>query len=85
MLILDFLPNWRNGVTETREYLTNIMTAYDQTEQRAALRDKPRCDMAYSLLMTGQDASRFDWIMSTSQAQPMATPIPCIAASIARR
>ena len=60
MLILDFLPNWRNGVTETREYLTDIMTAYDQTEQRAALRDKPRNTMAYTLLLHKTDASRFD-------------------------
>lgn len=74
MQILDFLPDWRAGLTENRTYLTDIMLSNNQTEQRAALRDKPRCDMAYSLLMTGQDASRFDWIMSTSQAQPMLMP-----------
>lgn len=74
MLLLDFLPNWRNGVTETREYLTNIMTAYDQTEQRAALRDKPRNTLAYSLLMHGADASRFDWVMTAGQAQELLVP-----------
>ncbi|WCZ66096.1 hypothetical protein phiA034_gene0013 [Aeromonas phage phiA034] len=74
MLILDFLPNWRNGVTETREYLTNIMTAYDQTEQRAALRDKPRNTMAYTLTMHGADASRFDWVLTAAQAQVLLMP-----------
>ena len=74
MLILDFLPNWRNGVTETREYLTNIMTAYDQTEQRAALRDKPRNTMAYTLLLHGADASRFDWLLTAAQAQVLLMP-----------
>ena len=74
MLILDFLPNWRNGVTETREYLTNIMTAYDQTEQRAALRDKPRNTMAYTLLLHGADASRFDWLLTAAQVQVLLMP-----------
>lgn len=74
MLILDFLPNWRNGVTETREYLTDIMTSYDQTEQRAALRDKPRNTMAYTLTMHGADASRFDWVLTAAQAQVLLMP-----------
>ena len=74
MLILDFLPNWRNGVTETREYLTDIMTAYDQTEQRAALRDKPRNTMEYTLLLHGADASRFDWLLTAAQVQVLLMP-----------
>lgn len=74
MLLLDFLPNWRNGVTENREYLTNIMASHDQTEQRAALRSKPRGSMMYSLLLHGADAARFDWLMTAGQAQVLLMP-----------
>lgn len=74
MLLFDFLPNWRNGVTENREYLTNIMVSHDQTEQRAALRSKPRCSMMYALLMHGADAARFNWLTTAGQAQVLRMP-----------
>lgn len=74
MLIFDFLPNWKRGVVENLEYLTDIMRANDQTEQRAALRSKPRHNMNVSLLLHGADASRFDWLMGAGQAQIMLLP-----------
>lgn len=74
MLILDFQPNWKTPVSETREYLTNIMTSYDQTEQRAALRSKPRCTLSYTALLHGADASLFDWIVTAGQAQVLLVP-----------
>lgn len=74
MLVFDFLPNWKNGITENREYLTDIMVSHDQTEQRAALRSKPRCSMMYSLLMHGADAARFNWLTTAGQAQVLLMP-----------
>ena len=74
MQILDFQPNWRSPVSETREYLTNIMVSYDQTEQRAALRSKPRCTLNFNVLLHGAEASQFDWVMSAAQAQVLLVP-----------
>lgn len=74
MLILDFLPNWKSGLTENHEYLTDIMVAHDMTEQRAALRSKPRCTMQAAYLLHGADASRFDMVLAAGQAQVLLMP-----------
>lgn len=74
MLILDYQPNWKSVVSETREYLTNIMLSSNQTEQRAALRSKPRCTLSYDILLHGAEAAQFDWIMSAAQSSIFLVP-----------
>ncbi|TCL74248.1 hypothetical protein EDC14_1004186 [Hydrogenispora ethanolica] len=45
--IFPLMPNWRDGITEQIEYLTDIITSYDETEQRIRVRDEPRRSFEY--------------------------------------
>jgi len=55
-------PNWATGVTERLRWLTDVLTAYDGSEQRVRLRDQARCDLEYTTLVGAQDARRRDAI-----------------------
>ncbi|WZX10239.1 hypothetical protein AVP3_0026 [Aeromonas phage AVP3] len=75
MAIFDFPPNWRAAVTETHEYLTDIMLSGNRTEQRRALRGKPRGFLSYEALLHGPDSARFEWMMFAGQPQEFELPV----------
>ncbi|WP_040293028.1 hypothetical protein [Acetonema longum] len=45
--IFPFVPNWRDGILDEIEYLTDIITAYDESEQRIRVRDTARRSVEY--------------------------------------
>ena len=47
MVLLDMPPNWKSGYTETYAYKTDVLTSWNGTEQRRALRGKPRYSIEY--------------------------------------
>jgi hypothetical protein len=44
-------PNWSEGYSETREFLTDIFVSRSGKEQRRARRAKPRCTINFSALL----------------------------------
>jgi len=44
-------PNWRGGVEVQYQFKTSILTSYDGTEQRAALRERPRMEVSFDAIL----------------------------------
>jgi hypothetical protein len=51
-------PNWASPVAETLSWKTDVLRAYDGSEQRIEVRSRPRREFAYDFMATGQDAAR---------------------------
>jgi hypothetical protein len=65
-------PNWRNGVLERLEWLTDIMSGTYGTEQRTALRLSPRRTFEMTFNPDGQARSYFDlWLHRLGSAEFM--------------
>jgi hypothetical protein len=47
LIVFGFEPNWREAPAEGLEWLTDVLTAYNEREQRMALRQDPRRSMRY--------------------------------------
>lgn len=47
LIVFSFEPNWREPPVESLEWLTDVLTAYNDREQRMALRQDPRRAMKY--------------------------------------
>lgn len=67
IIAFPFRPNWREPVVERLEWLTNVLEAYDGSEQRVRLRRFPRRGFEY-LTMAANNAERrkletilYDW------------------------
>jgi len=58
--VFPFPPNWASPVVETLEWKTDILKSFNGTEQRRALRTRPRRGFEYQMLMHGQTASLFE-------------------------
>ncbi len=62
-----FKPNWAKGVEERLEWATDVMTAYDGTEQRMGLRQYPRRVFSYEFMIDNNrdrrkfEAQLFNW------------------------
>ena len=50
LLPFTISPDWTDGVEESFGYLTDIMAAYDTTEQRMQLREVPTRQVSYSAM-----------------------------------
>jgi hypothetical protein len=48
LLPFTISPDWEAGIDDTVGYVTDVMTAYDDTEQRVMLRAVPTRSLAYS-------------------------------------
>lgn len=58
MPVMSFLPNWKNGVTETLTWKTEMFVSEDAKEQRRALRVFPRRSIEASFLRRSNQRSR---------------------------
>lgn len=50
-----FEPDWRDGLTETLSFLTDVIESIDGSEQRIALRTKPRRSFEYRYIVHGRE------------------------------
>ncbi|ATG73684.1 hypothetical protein AN401_07275 [Zobellella denitrificans] len=73
--ILPFRPNWRRPVEQGREYLTDILDSRDRTEQRRALRSKPRATLQYTISLDRDDALAAQQLLATLQPRPLLAPL----------
>ena len=72
----DVMPDWANGFTETRNYLTNVLQAYTEVEQRIRLRSIPRYTL--DLEMSAVEIVEFQYmrnILWTFQMTDWAVPL----------
>jgi hypothetical protein len=77
--VWGFRPNWITGVTERLRWLTDVLTAYDGSEQRVRLRDQARRDLDYTALVGAQDARRLAAITLGWGARLYCLPLWCEA------
>lgn len=74
-VVFPYAPNWREPVTETLEWRTDVHRSYDGSEQRVALRSKPRRGFEYRTTLWNQDAARLRNTLHGRQNRTLAMPV----------
>lgn len=94
LTVFSFEPNWREPVVENLEWLTDILTAYNTTEQRLGLRSSPRRSMKFLFTFEGTTkvgslhSLLWGWMNRAfavpvwTDWQPLASPVAAGASSI---
>jgi hypothetical protein len=73
--LFSVAPDWNEGMEETLEYLTDVLKAYSDNEQRRALRQLPRRAMRYrALTLNARDAAGMESLVWGWQNQPYGVP-----------
>lgn len=75
VLVFGFPPNWANGLTERLEWLTDVMTMRNGTEQRVRLRTDPRRAFEFEVWEHGADVGLVDLLLCTWQSRVYAVPV----------
>ncbi|WP_420553971.1 hypothetical protein [Neptuniibacter marinus] len=73
--VFPFSPDWSTPVKQLREFKTDVITSRDGTEQRRALRSKPRDYIEYQVLLDGHDSARLDYYLWALQPHVLMLPI----------
>lgn len=73
--VWPFEPNWRSTLTETLEWLTDIMTSPVGAEQRRSIRTRPRRLYEFSAVFDGLERAYFDNLMSASSGDRLYFPL----------
>lgn len=73
--VFSVAPDWNEGIDETTEYLTDILRAYSDNEQRRGLRQLPRRALRYrALTLNARDAAGMESLVWGWQNQPYGVP-----------
>ena len=75
VVVWPFGPNWDQPLNESLEWKTDIITAYDGSEKRRALRTKPRRRTTYRLTLHGNQLNQFQNLLFGWQDRQYAFPI----------
>lgn len=78
-LVMPERIDWSTQPEMSIQYLTEIIEAFDGTEQRIALRDTPRCSLSYLYSMTDEQQYQFDNKLATSSTSMLVPlwPLQC--------
>lgn len=71
---LPMEPNWERPVKETLEWKTDVIFSYDGTEQRSAIRSKPRRYQEYYYTLTNLESQRIENLLWGWQFRRFAVP-----------
>lgn len=72
----NFAPDWSRALIERLEFMTDVLEAYDGTEQRIALRELPRRSFEYQFVIDNNDDRRkFEALLSNWQSRAWLVPI----------
>jgi hypothetical protein len=73
--LFSVAPDWNEGMEESIEYLTEVLSAYSDNEQRRGLRQLPRRAMRYrALTLNARDAAGMESLVWGWQNQPYGVP-----------
>lgn len=76
VVVFPFAPNWAAPVSETLEYKSSVSRSRNKTEQRMALRKRPRRIFQYNItLLKAQDAAQFDQLVFGWDGRYFALPM----------
>lgn len=64
LIFLDLTPNWKDDVSVSRAYKTDIFTSFNGREQRRALRQTPRREISFNALLSHGDMRRINTVMA---------------------
>jgi len=73
--VFSVAPDWSQGMKERISYLTDVLKAYSDNEQRRGLRQIPRRSLSYrALTLNARDASGMESLIWGWQNQPYGVP-----------
>lgn len=75
VVVFSFRPNWSSPFNETLSFLTAVERAFDGSEQRAQLRDRPRRIFEYSLAVLDGEQGYFESLLFGWQDRLYAVPV----------
>lgn len=76
LVVFSLSPDWQDGITERISYLIQVIQAYDDTEQRIQLREKPKKSYEFRISTLGpQETSFLDALLFNWQARVFGVPI----------
>lgn len=75
VVIFAVAPDWARGILERLEWLTDVLGAYEGTEQRIGLRDTPRRTFELDVLVQDHEAAWMDALLWGWQARVFAVPV----------
>lgn len=71
-----FQPNWGAGIEERLEWKTDVLTSYNGTEQRLAIRSTPRRNMSYQFFIdNNNDRRKFEAVLHNWGGRQWMLPI----------
>lgn len=76
LVVFALYPNWETGIKERLAYLTEVLTGYDDTEQRMQLQANPARVLNYAVLTTeARDSALMDALLWGWQSRVYAVPV----------
>lgn len=75
IVLFSIAPEWSEGMEESIEYLTDVLVAYSDNEQRRGLRQIPRRAMRFrALALNARDSAGMESLVWGWQNQPYGVP-----------
>ena len=75
IVFFSVAPDWNEGIAESIEYLTDVMKAYSDNEQRRGLRQLPRRAVRFrALALNARDAAGMESLVWGWQNRPFGVP-----------
>jgi hypothetical protein len=84
VVVFPFMANWDKAITQEYQWKTDVLQAYDGTEQRFKLRANPRQQFAFDTLTEGLETNRLDALLWNWQSRVFAVPLWIDAALLAK-
>lgn len=75
VVLLPVRPDWKRGVQESLEWLTDILTMRDGAEQRFSIREEPRRAQGFDVVLSRREASLLRSFLATHQARSFVAPV----------
>lgn len=75
VVVFGFAPDWSGGMDERLEWVTEVLPAYDGSEQRVRLRQAARRQWGFGVLAVDQDATRLDHLLFGWGGRRYALPV----------
>ena len=70
-----WLPDWHNSVNDSYEWVTDVLTSYDGSEQRRGVRKYPRRTIEFSPFAAADDRRNFESTLFGWGSKTFAVPV----------